>query len=260
MPSYDYYEILEVHPNASGPVIDAAYRAIAKSIHPDSGGATRLMQMVNEAYSVLRDPVERARYDATRGVTLSAKVPTVRDLSLPSVLRFPVGEAEWKRMGAPKDSLAGLQVDRYAGAVKSAPSLVSVRYLSQDLESVASDLMSFSRHVKVANQPAWSSKWTPSKPYVDTKRAISQAIDHGLQSTGSLLDEANWNVVLIPARDVANPIVRVWFDPSEARCSDFLPNNGLVALAAWLQYLGTVLDPQRMAHIASRLNQSGGLL
>lgn len=66
MPTFDYYEVLEVHERASQETIEAAYKALAKKLHPDNGGPTRLMQMVNEAYDVLRDPVKRAAYDGIR--------------------------------------------------------------------------------------------------------------------------------------------------------------------------------------------------
>ena len=62
------YEVLEVSPSARPAVIRAAYRCLAQEYHPDkkpgdTEAATR-MSMINHAYSVLNDPVLRARYDA----------------------------------------------------------------------------------------------------------------------------------------------------------------------------------------------------
>jgi curved DNA-binding protein CbpA len=65
----DYYEILQVSPNAETEVIDAAYRKLASKYHPDknlSPDATRQMQNINVAYDVLKDPAKRRSYDQER--------------------------------------------------------------------------------------------------------------------------------------------------------------------------------------------------
>lgn len=67
----DYYRILQVSRNAEIEVIERAYKALSRKYHPDmqrsSEGtkSTRKMQEINEAYSVLHDPVSRRRYDLT---------------------------------------------------------------------------------------------------------------------------------------------------------------------------------------------------
>lgn len=63
-----YYRILRVAPSASQEQIKQAYRALAKALHPDLNrgeDTTQAFQAVNEAYSVLSDPVQRASYDQT---------------------------------------------------------------------------------------------------------------------------------------------------------------------------------------------------
>ena len=65
----DYYETLEVSPRARPAVIDKAYRALMREVHPDQGGDARKAQLVNEAYEVLRDPVTRREYDSQNGLT-----------------------------------------------------------------------------------------------------------------------------------------------------------------------------------------------
>jgi len=61
------YEILEVSPKARPAVIKAAYRCLVQENHPDKhpgdADAAARMSMINHAYSVLADPVKRARYD-----------------------------------------------------------------------------------------------------------------------------------------------------------------------------------------------------
>jgi DnaJ-class molecular chaperone len=52
-------------------VVERAYKTLSMKHHPDHvdgsqrAQATRRMQLINEAYSVLSDPVRRRAYDAT---------------------------------------------------------------------------------------------------------------------------------------------------------------------------------------------------
>lgn len=70
VPEFDLYKELEVHPRASSEVIGAAYRTIAKRIHPDTTGGTpgaqARMKRLNLAREWLMDPLLRAEYDALR--------------------------------------------------------------------------------------------------------------------------------------------------------------------------------------------------
>jgi curved DNA-binding protein CbpA len=67
----DVYLILQVQPTAQPEVIAAAYRALARRHHPDTGGDERAMMVLNAAWDVLRDPVRRAAYDTARGLALA---------------------------------------------------------------------------------------------------------------------------------------------------------------------------------------------
>lgn len=71
----DLYRRLEVAPEARSEVIAAAYRVLAKALHPDVTGrdTTRDMAALNAAYEMLRDPVRRAQYDRTRRVSAPAE-------------------------------------------------------------------------------------------------------------------------------------------------------------------------------------------
>jgi curved DNA-binding protein len=65
----DYYEVLGVQPNASQDEIQAAYRRLSRTYHPDVNkdpGAEERFKEIGQAYSVLSDPQSRARYDAER--------------------------------------------------------------------------------------------------------------------------------------------------------------------------------------------------
>jgi curved DNA-binding protein CbpA len=66
-PARDAYEVLEVRPDASQTVINAAFRALAAVHHPDaSGGTNRRMAELNAAYALVRTPDLRAAYDRLR--------------------------------------------------------------------------------------------------------------------------------------------------------------------------------------------------
>lgn len=66
----NYYELLEISPNASDEVIRMAYKALVKKYHPDSykgdlDKAQKIMAEINQAYEVLSDREKRAVYDET---------------------------------------------------------------------------------------------------------------------------------------------------------------------------------------------------
>ena len=61
----DYYEILEISPNANSETIERMFRHFVLRYHPDNqetGDRLRFNEIV-EAHSTLRDPVKRAQYD-----------------------------------------------------------------------------------------------------------------------------------------------------------------------------------------------------
>jgi curved DNA-binding protein CbpA len=65
--SPDYYELLQISPNAEPETIHRVYRLLAQRLHPDnqqSGDPGRFRTLV-EAYAVLSDPEKRAAYDLT---------------------------------------------------------------------------------------------------------------------------------------------------------------------------------------------------
>ena len=61
----DYYETLQISATAEAETIHRVYRLLAQRYHPDNaetGNAERFRQLT-DAYKVLGDPGERARYD-----------------------------------------------------------------------------------------------------------------------------------------------------------------------------------------------------
>ena len=59
----DPYNVLQVTPDAEPEVIQAAYRALARKYHPDTGGSDLQMAKLNAAWETVRDRGGRARYD-----------------------------------------------------------------------------------------------------------------------------------------------------------------------------------------------------
>ena len=65
----DFYEVLQVSPQASQEVIQAAYRALARAYHPDvnsAPGTAERMRRLNVAFATLNDPARRAAYNIKR--------------------------------------------------------------------------------------------------------------------------------------------------------------------------------------------------
>ena len=67
-PDFDLYEELEVSPRASEEVIQAAYRRLAQTFHPDhyKGPDSGRMTRLNVAREFLSDSLKRADYDRQR--------------------------------------------------------------------------------------------------------------------------------------------------------------------------------------------------
>lgn len=63
----NYYQTLKVSPKASRAEIKSAYRRLARKLHPDANRGSeqtaRAFAAIAEAYEVLGNPEERARYD-----------------------------------------------------------------------------------------------------------------------------------------------------------------------------------------------------
>jgi curved DNA-binding protein len=131
MKRVDYYEFLQISPNAEEDTIHRVFRFLAARFHPDNpdSGNIEKFAMLSEAYEVLSNPARRAKYDSARERDLPEAVPlsnsvdfmdqlegeTNRRLAVLAVLYFrrrsnphspEVSLAEVEtRMGFPRDYL-----------------------------------------------------------------------------------------------------------------------------------------------------------
>lgn len=109
----DYYELLQVSSNAEPEVINRVFRMLAQRLHPDNQqtGNENRFRAILEAYNVLSDPEQRARYDVTyqqrrkeRWRLVSSGVETENDFEMEQIVRNTVLEALYtKRRVDPAD-------------------------------------------------------------------------------------------------------------------------------------------------------------
>lgn len=105
----DYYEVLQISPNADPDTIHRVYRLLAQRFHPDNqetGDPGRFRQLT-EAYQVLADPEQRAAFDVRhqsvrqermRIVTNGARATT--DFEIEQLVRLTVLEALYSQRRA----------------------------------------------------------------------------------------------------------------------------------------------------------------
>lgn len=102
----DYYEVLQISPNAEPETVHRVYRLLAQRLHPDNqatGDADRF-RMLTEAYHVLGDPERRARYDVhrpgrqqERSRLISEAVRATNEVEAEQLLRLTILELLYAR-------------------------------------------------------------------------------------------------------------------------------------------------------------------
>ncbi len=91
----DYYELLEISPQATQDTIHRVYRYMAARYHPDNLGTGNLEKFtqLTSAYKVLSEPNRRSEYDAQR----ATRQPTIRNPMSSTVDFMDQGEGDLNR-------------------------------------------------------------------------------------------------------------------------------------------------------------------
>jgi curved DNA-binding protein CbpA len=104
----DYYETLQISPNADADTVQRVFRMLAQRFHPDNtetGNADRFREL-HEAYSVLSVPDKRAQYDVHHQALrqerwrFAASVKTNDDFELEQQVRATILEILYARRRA----------------------------------------------------------------------------------------------------------------------------------------------------------------
>ena len=109
----DYYEVLQVSVNAETDTISRIYRLLAQRFHPDNqqtGNDARFRE-IHQAYTVLSDPEQRARYDIVherqrqaRWRLISTGASADNDFEQEQIARLTVLEALYTKRRIEPDS------------------------------------------------------------------------------------------------------------------------------------------------------------
>jgi curved DNA-binding protein CbpA len=122
----DYYELLQVSPTAELETIHRVYRMLAQRYHPDNqetGNPTRFRE-ISEAYRVLSDHEERARYDVQhqqhkndRWRLVSTGAAAENDFELEEMVRLTVLEVLYtkRRMEPREPAIFALDLEAMTG-------------------------------------------------------------------------------------------------------------------------------------------------
>jgi molecular chaperone DnaJ len=91
MTQRDYYEVLGVARTATPDELKAAFRRLARQLHPDvnkAADAEERFKEINEAYAILSDSEKRAAYDryGHAGINGAAGMPDMNNIDLSDIL------------------------------------------------------------------------------------------------------------------------------------------------------------------------------
>lgn len=125
----DYYEILQISPNAEPDTVHRVYRLLAQRLHPDNaqtGDETRFRALV-EAYQVLGDPERRAAYDVvhtqlrqTRWRLIASQTHADNDMQAEQLMRLMVLELLYTRRRTEQDQpgLSLIELEELTGRAR----------------------------------------------------------------------------------------------------------------------------------------------
>jgi curved DNA-binding protein len=125
----DYYEILQISPNAEPETVHRVYRLLAQRYHPDNTetGNDAQFRTLTAAYQVLSDPEQRAKYDVQhtrmsqeRWRLVSAGANAENDYESEQQIRLTVLEVLYmrRRLEPESQGLSPLDIERLIGRAR----------------------------------------------------------------------------------------------------------------------------------------------
>jgi curved DNA-binding protein CbpA len=125
----DYYEILQISANAEPETVHRVYRLLAQRFHPDNAetGDDARFRLISEAYQVLSDPEQRAKYDvlhlrrqAERWRLVAAGAQAENDFETEELVRLTVLEILYtrRRLEPENVGLSPIELERLTGRAR----------------------------------------------------------------------------------------------------------------------------------------------
>ena len=125
----DYYEILQISTSAEPETVHRVYRLLAQRYHPDNAetGNDAQFRKLTEAYQVLSDPEQRARYDVhhtrinqDRWRLVSASGKAENDYEAEQQTRLTVLEVVYtrRRLEPDREGLSPLDLEKLIGRAR----------------------------------------------------------------------------------------------------------------------------------------------
>ena len=86
----DYYELLEISPNATSETIERIFRYLAMRYHPDNQatGDEKSFSQILDAHNTLKDPAKRAQYDIQHKYHTDLRKELVEEASNPQGIEW----------------------------------------------------------------------------------------------------------------------------------------------------------------------------
>jgi len=145
----DYYEVLQISPNAEPETVHRVYRLLAARFHPDNAetGSEERFRLLVEAYRVLGDPEGRAKYDVihlglktARWRLLSSNTEASDDFEAEQLIRLTVLELLYtnRRTELDNPGVALLDIEALTGRAREHLEF-TVWYLNQKKYITRSD-------------------------------------------------------------------------------------------------------------------------
>ncbi len=122
----DYYEILQISTTAEPETVHRVFRLLAQRFHPDNAetGSETQFRLLNEAYQVISDPQQRAKYDVAharqrqeRWRLVASGAQSENDFEAEQVGRLTVLEVLYtrRRMEPESPGLSPLDLEKLTG-------------------------------------------------------------------------------------------------------------------------------------------------